>query len=113
MFDNNPDARSDDPFTPHLLAFLKDMAQLPTLPDAQNDAICDAISSIARMTSAFADAETARHRRITAVMEEEFWVAEKKAVAEMATEKDSQIWIEKVSDGSNVGVVIEDGCVKE
>lgn len=36
-----------------------------------------------------------------------------KIVAEMAAEKDSQIWIEKVSDGSNVGVVIEDGCVKE
>ena len=71
MFDNNPDARSDDPFTPHLLAFLKDMAQLPKLPDAQNDAICDAISSIAKMTSAFADAETARQRQITAELEAE------------------------------------------
>jgi hypothetical protein len=34
-----------------------------------------------------------------------------KTLAEIAEERDAQIWIETVSDGSKVGVVIEDGCV--
>ena len=32
-------------------------------------------------------------------------------IAEMATEHDFQVWIERVSDTSGVGVVIEDGQV--
>lgn len=36
-----------------------------------------------------------------------------KMLAEMAEERDAQIWIERVEDGGNVGVVIEDGCVKQ
>ncbi len=34
-----------------------------------------------------------------------------KTLAEIAEDRDAQIWIETVSDGSKVGVVIEDGCV--
>lgn len=32
-------------------------------------------------------------------------------IAEMAAEHDTQVWIERVADGSGVGVVIEDGSV--
>ena len=34
-------------------------------------------------------------------------------VAEMAAEHDAQVWIERVGEGEEVGVVIEDGSVKE
>lgn len=34
-----------------------------------------------------------------------------KTIAEMAAEKDYQVWLERVADGSGVGVVIEDGEV--
>jgi len=34
-------------------------------------------------------------------------------VAEMATDADAQVWIERVSDGDEVTVIIEDGMVKD
>lgn len=34
-------------------------------------------------------------------------------IAAMATEKDAQVWIERVGDGAEVSVVIEDGAVRE
>lgn len=34
-----------------------------------------------------------------------------KLIADLAAERDYQIWVERVADGSNVGVVIEDGLV--
>ena len=34
------------------------------------------------------------------------------AIEEMAADKDFQVWFEKVADGTDVGVVIEDGTVK-
>lgn len=36
-----------------------------------------------------------------------------KIVAEMAEANDTQVWVESVTDGTGVGIVIEDGMVKE
>ena len=35
-----------------------------------------------------------------------------KMMAEMASEADAQVWIERVEDDDHVGIVIEDGAVK-
>lgn len=34
-------------------------------------------------------------------------------LGELAESRDAQIWVERVSDGAEVSVVIEDGSVKE
>jgi hypothetical protein len=34
-------------------------------------------------------------------------------VAEMAADRDAQVWLERVGDGDPGAVVIEDGCVRE
>lgn len=50
--------------------------------------------------------------RVIRIMNGSFLDADSMAtIATMAADKDYQVWVERVSDGTSVGVVLEDGEV--